>query len=242
MTIADWIILLFASLLASTISGIAGFGGALLLLPVVTKILGIQAAIPILTIGQLFGNASRFFFNRHEIKWKPVILFLIAAIPFTLAGSYLFSLIEANKLKLVVGVFLIILVFYRRVTKKNQQTGRMGTLLGGGITGFISGIVGSAGPLGAAFFLGMGLAPAAYIASEAFTALTMHIVKSVMYNRLAQLGSKELTIGLLVGAVMIVGSWLGKHIFSRFSKKNFIQVVDLLLLISGIYMILDTLI
>ncbi|NCA80084.1 MAG: sulfite exporter TauE/SafE family protein [Sphingobacteriia bacterium] len=242
MTIADWIILLFASLLASTISGIAGFGGALLLLPVVSKIVGIEAAIPILTIGQLFGNASRVVFNWRELKWKPVSLFLITAIPFTIAGSYLFYLINANKLKAIVGVFLIILVIYRRTPKSNKQIGTSGTLLGGGITGFISGIAGSAGPLGAAIFLGMGLAPAAYIASEAFTALSMHIVKSVMYNRLAQLGSKELTIGLIVGAVMILGSWLGKHIFPRFSKKNFILVLDLLLVISGLYMILDILI
>lgn len=45
-------------------------------------------------------------------------------------------------------------------------------LLGGALTGLISGIAGSAGPLGASLFLGLNLSAIAYVASEAFTALT----------------------------------------------------------------------
>ena len=42
------LLILFAiSWLAAAISGIAGFGGALLLLPVISHFIGIKAAIPV---------------------------------------------------------------------------------------------------------------------------------------------------------------------------------------------------
>ncbi len=109
------LIILFAiSFLAATISGAAGFGGALVLLPILTSMVGIKAAVPILTIGQIFGNASRVWFGRQELKWKPIIFFLLTAIPLTILGSYLFTDIDGNKIKIGIGVFLILLVIYRR--------------------------------------------------------------------------------------------------------------------------------
>ena len=103
------LIILFAiSFVAATISGAAGFGGALVLLPILTNIVGIKAAVPILTIGQIFGNASRVWFGRKELKWKPIIFFLLTAIPLTILGSYIFSGIDTNKIKISIGVFLIL--------------------------------------------------------------------------------------------------------------------------------------
>lgn len=237
MPIADLILLFFASLFAAIVSGAAGFGGALLLLPVVTNIVGVKAAIPILTIAQIIGNASRVAFNWRELKWKPIFLFLLTAMPFAMVGSYLFSIIDAHKIKAGVGLLLILLVIYRRFYRKTSHTSEKGMLIGGGVTGFISGIAGSAGPLGAAFFLGLGLTPTAYIASEALTAFFMHVVKITMYNRLAFLGQQELVIGLFVGVAMIIGSWLGKMIIVRLPQKTFILIVEALLVISGIQLI-----
>lgn len=64
--------LLLAGWLAATVSDVAGFGGALLLLPVLTNSLGVQAAVPVLTIAQLLGNGSRVWFGRREIRWRPL--------------------------------------------------------------------------------------------------------------------------------------------------------------------------
>lgn len=148
----ELLLLFVISFLAATISGAAGFGGALVLLPVLTNIVGIKAAIPILTIGQIFGNASRVWFGRHELKWQPIIFFLLTAIPLTILGSYLFTDIDSNKIKIGIGIFLMLLVIYRRTKIKKIALGNKGMLFGGGLTGFLSGLAGSAGPLGAAFF------------------------------------------------------------------------------------------
>ncbi|MFN3316477.1 MAG: sulfite exporter TauE/SafE family protein [Raineya sp.] len=233
----ELIILFVISFLAATISGAAGFGGALVLLPALTSIVGIKAAVPILTIGQIFGNASRVWFGRNELQWKPIIFFLLTAVPLTILGSYLFTDIDGKKIKIGIGIFLLLLVVYRRAKIKKIALGDKGMLLGGGLTGFLSGIAGSAGPLGAAFFLGLNLTATAYVASEAFTALAMHLTKTLIYNKYALIGTTELYYGLFIGFAMILGSWTGKKIIQKLSKEKFILLVEILLIISGLQLI-----
>lgn len=232
------LIILFAiSFFAATISGAAGFGGALVLLPALTSIVGIKAAVPILTIGQIFGNASRVWFGRHELKWRPILYFLATAIPLSIAGSYLFTDIDSRPIKIGIGIFLILLVIYRRTPFKKITLGDKGLLLGGGLTGFLSGLAGSAGPLGAAFLLGINLPPTAYVASEAFTALTMHLTKSIVYNKYALIGQTELHYGLFIGIAMIAGSWTGKKIIEKLSRNKFVLLLEILLVLSGLHLI-----
>lgn len=233
----ELILLFFISFLAATLSGAAGFGGALILLPALTAVVGVKAAVPILTIGQLFGNASRVWFGRDELVWRPILFFLLTAIPLTLLGSFLFSKSDSRIITFGIGIFLILLVLYRRSPLKKLELGDKGMLLGGGLTGFLSGLVGSAGPLGAAFFLSLNLTPTAYVASEAFTALTMHFLKSLVYNKYALLGATELYYGLFIGIAMILGSWTGKKIIEKLSREKFTLFVELLLVLSGLQLI-----
>jgi uncharacterized membrane protein YfcA len=232
------VILFISGYLAAVISGAAGFGGALILLPILANTIDIKSAIPVLTIGQIFGNASRVWFGKKELKWKPIIYFLLTAIPFSIIGSLFFTYFDSRIIKIMVGVLLILIVIYRNLNIRKFNIGEKGMLLGGTLTGFISGIAGSAGPLGAAFFLGLDLTASAYIASEAFTALIMHITKTVVYQKYALIGKIELLYGLLIGVAMILGSWTGKKIIEKLPKNIFTLVVEILLIISGLQLIL----
>lgn len=68
--------------------------------------------------------------------------------------------------------------------KVEFKAGNKTLLAGGAITGLLSGLAGSGGPIGAAVFLTLGLPPISYIASEATTATAMHILKTVIYSKL----------------------------------------------------------
>ncbi len=235
--IANLVILFVIGYVAATISGAAGFGGALILLPILASIVGIKAAVPILTIGQIFGNASRVWFGRNELKWRPIIYFLLTAIPLTILGSYLFTDINSKTIKITIGFFFILLVIYRRTRRKKIIISDKGMLFGGGLTGFLSGLTGSAGPIGAAFFLALNLTATAYIASEAFTALAMHLTKTIVYNKYSLIGLTDLYYGLFIGLAMILGSWTGKRIIEKISREKFLLFVEILLLVSAIQLI-----
>ena len=118
------------------------------------------------------------------------------------------------------------------------RPGRRLLVAGGGIVGFLSGLVGSAGPLGAAIFLTLELPPVAYIASEAVTALAMHVVKTVVYQRSLTLGRETWLLALLLGIAMIAGTWASKHIIERMKPEKFRAFVAVLLVILALQMLL----
>ena len=91
--------LLALSLLASVIAAVAGFGGSVILLPLVVHLFGIKAAVPILTVAQLLGNASRAWFGRKDIDWKVVGYFSLGCIPSAIIGAVMFGSMHASWLK-----------------------------------------------------------------------------------------------------------------------------------------------
>jgi hypothetical protein len=232
------LLLVLMSWLAATISGVAGFGGALILLPFLTNIVGLKAAVPILTLAQLIGNASRAWFSRQQIRWRLVGYFAATAIPTSVAGSLLFADLPTKPITLGIGVLLLVVVGLRRLGITQFNFGERGLLLGGALTGLLSGLAGSAGPLGAAFFLGLNLPAVAYVASEAVTALAMHLTKSLIYQRYALMGLQELGYGLLMGIGMVVGSWTGKRLIERLPRHKFVVLVEMLLAVSALQLIL----
>lgn len=229
-------ILILASFVAAFISGSAGFGGALLLLPIVTACVGVELAVPVLTLAQLIGNLSRMAFGFKEIEWKSVGWFCLTAIPLSALGAFSFTTLPAELAARVIGVALIAFVIFT-LKKKGFKAGKKTLLLGGGITGLLSGIAGSAGPIGAAVFLSLGLPPVAYIASEATTATAMHIMKTVIYNSVAEVSLQAIVLGLIMGATMIAGTYCANRFIKKIEKKRFQKYVAVLLLAIGVYML-----
>lgn len=230
-------VLFLLSWLAATISGAVGFGGALLLLPILTNALGAKTAVPVLTITQLIGNLSRVWFGRTQIAWQPVRMFLLGALPCALLGSALFVSLPSELIARGIGVLLLLIVALRQTGRTSFLTSQRGLLAGGATTGFLSGVAGSAGPLGAALFLGLELPAVAYIASEAVTASAMHLTKIVVYQRYALVGLTEISLGVVLGSAMVLGAWTGKRIIERLPATTFRRVVELLLVLSALQLI-----
>jgi len=108
---------------------------------------------------------------------------------------------------------------------------------GGAVVGFLSGLVGSAGPLGAAIFLSLGLPPVAYIASEATTALAMHGVKAAVYQHYISLDREFWFLAALMGVAMILGTWSAKRVIERMPQETFQRFVAILLVVIAGYMV-----
>ena len=64
------ILLSIVGLMAGMLSSSIGFGGGMLLLPIVTSVYGIEVAVPVCTIAQLLSNASRAVIGWKSTEWK----------------------------------------------------------------------------------------------------------------------------------------------------------------------------
>ena len=232
------VLLFLGSVVAATVSGAVGFGGALLLLPLLTRVIGPVTAVPLLTVAQLVGNLARAIFGARAIAWKPAFIFLVTAVPAALAGSYCFVALPKALITRLIGIALLLFVSLKAsgILKFAMTHAR---LAGAGVVvGVLSGLVGSAGPLGSAAFLALNLSPVSYIATEATTAAVMHATKMTVYAQSLAFDAKAKWLALLLSAGMIVGSWLGKKTVERLSAEKFRVVVAGLLVVLALQMIL----
>ncbi len=228
------IALLALSLVASILAGVAGFGGSVILLPLVVHLFGIKAAVPILTIAQLIGNASRVWFGRSSIDWMVVRYFCAGCVPSAFIGALAFGSLQASWLEKILGVFLLLILIYRHSGLKSwdMKLPYFSTL--GAVFGAMSALVGTVGPMVAPFFLDYGLVGSAYIATEAMTAVVMHITKGIVYAKFTLLTFDTAAVGLAMGSVMILGSYLGKKILDRLPKIWFTRIIEAVILVAGL--------
>lgn len=228
-------LLLAGGFLAATLASVTGFGGAAILLPLTVSVFGFQDAIPILTIAQLIGNGSRVWFNRREVSLPVTKWFAVGCVPTAVFGGVLFATAPVPLLMQLLGVLLILMVAGRHLPRqRNRPMPLRGFAVVGAVSGFLSALVGSVGPLVAPFFLSYGLVKGAYIGTEALAAVIMHATKTATYGGMFLLRPYTVSMGLLLGPVMILGSSVGKRIVDRLPEKVFVFLVEATLLIAGL--------
>ena len=232
--ILKWFALLAGALVASTLAGVTGFGGAAVLLPILVAIFGVRDAIPILTVAQLIGNGSRVWFNRSQLEWKVVGWFALGGIPMALLGGYAFAAAPLTMLTRLLGVFLLGVVVLRHIGPRVMKPFPAVAFAGiGAVSSFLSALLGSVGPLMAPFFLAYGLVKGAYIGTEALSTVIMHVTKLIAYRGTSVLTKSDIFVGLALGPAMVLGSFLGKRILDRLPRQAFIILIEAVLVIAG---------
>ena len=232
------IVVIVTALAASILAAVAGFGGAVIMLPVLVWAAGIQDAIPILTIAQLIGNLSRVVFNKRDLKWPVIWRFSLGAVPAAVIGGIIFATAPAAALVRLLGVFLILMLAYRHTHwGKNAKLTLLGFVPLGAASGIISAVMGTVGPFAAPFFLSYGLVKGAYIGTEAMTTVVMHVTKLGVYGSYALIGVRTLLIGVAIGVIMILGTYLGKRLLNKVPEHIFPYIVEGTMLVAGIIFI-----
>jgi uncharacterized membrane protein YfcA len=225
--------------IAATLAAVTGFGGAAVLLPVLVWIFGIREAVPILTIAQLIGNGSRVWFNRKLVDYRVVLWFALGGVPLALAGGFLFAKAPFSALTRILGVFLILMVIARHGKRARflKPTLPQFALIGAG-SSFLSALLGSVGPLMAPLFLAYGLVKGAYIGTEALATVVMHVSKLIAYGTSDLLYLQNVIAGVLLGPIMVFGSFVGKKLVDRLPEKVFVAVIDATLVVAGLLFLL----
>jgi uncharacterized protein len=235
LVVIDWLLLGGGAFAAAMLAAVAGFGGAALLMPILVFMFGVRDAIPILTVAQLIGNASRVWFNRDELELPVVGWFAVGGVPAALIGGMLFASAPVSFLMKLLGLFLVMTVVYRHVGKASVLRIPLGAFaILGALFSFLSALLGSIGPIMIPFFLAYGLVKGSLIGTEALATVVMHVTKLAAYRRVSILTSDTIVIGLALGSVMIFGSFVGKRILDWLPERLFILLIDTTLIVAGI--------
>ena len=234
----ETVILIVAGLAAGLLSVTVGFGGSMILLPAITSFYGIEVAVPMATVAQLLSNIFRMGAGFRSIRWRKVGFFLILAAPLTVVGAYGFVVVPKEMMTRILCILLTIFAILDLSERFRLPRSRWTMLAGGGVSGIINGLLCLSGPISSAVFLTLGLSPVAYIASEAASAVVMHIIQMIMYGEFGLIGKMVILDGLYLGVAMVIGNFIAMKFIRDIRRKIYRRIVAAVMIVCSIWLFL----
>ncbi len=233
-----WIAILALGLVAGTLSGIVGFGAAIMLMPVLMFAFGPQEAVPIMAMASMLANFSRVLVWWREIDWKANAYYCVTAIPAAALGARTLLMLQPWVVEAALGALFIGMIPVRRWLLQQGWTIRAPhlALVGAGI-GYISGMVASTGPINTPFFLAYGLVKGAFLATEALGSMAIGITKAIVFRSFDALPFETILKGLVIGASLMIGSRIAKRFVLALDASQFRTLMDVLLGTAGLVLL-----
>lgn len=234
------ILFFVAALFAEIVGTIAGFGSSTIFLPLAVFFVDFKTALALVAFFHIFGNLGRISFFRHGLDKKLLLTFGLPSIVGTLIGALLVARIPQETLKGFLGMFLVLYTL-ASLWRRNWRLAAspVTTTLGGSISGFLAGLIGTGGALRGAVLTAFGLPKETYIATAAVIALAVDGTRIPVY--LAQGFFAPAYYWYLPGLLVIAlaGSWIGKGIVQKIPQERFRIIVLLALLAVGLKFLYD---
>ncbi len=228
-----------AATLGFTIAGVAGFGGGVVILPVLVWVLGPHEAIPILSVAQFIASVVRFWMYRQDTSWSVVRWFAVGAIPVAILASLLYIQTPADIFVRLLGCGMLAPLVYRYTPWGQRAAMKLrGFIFVGGATSFFSGYLGIGGPVPAPFLLAYGLVGSAYVGTMGCCTMVTQFFKLIVFGGHGLLTPYTLLMGLGIGAISWIGASLARYLVCRLPRMWFIRVVEGMLLVSGLLFLL----
>lgn len=238
----DWPLLLglfLLGIIAFLFSILAGGGGALLLVPVLNWLIGTHHTAPVLNLGTFIGRPSRLIIFWKHIHWKVCLYYAPAAILGAWLGGFLFSRSNISLLQILVGIFLISVIFQYRFGKKERSFPMRISYfapLGIGVS-VLSTLIGALGPVLNPFYLNYGLEKEDLIATKTANSFFMGISQIGSYAFFGLLEGRYWVYGLALGLGATLGNILGKKVLAQMSGSLFRKFLLAFMVISGVLLI-----
>ena len=228
----EYLILITAALITSSISAVLGMGGGIILLGIMAIIIP-QGFLVIALHGiiQLVSNLTRTYVFKKHLRFKIINEFLIGSFIGLIVSSFIilflvkyFNVNSANEIKVdflkpLIGIFIIWYLFIKKPKKsKNNKS----FYFVGGISGISTVFIGATGPLIAPFFLNKKLTKENIIANKAACQAITHLGKIplfIYFFNVNYISESNILIPLILA--VFIGTNLGKKILRYIPEDIF---------------------
>jgi hypothetical protein len=239
MELAD-ILFLVIGFVSEVVGTMAGFGSSTIYLPLASYFLDFKAALVLVAIFHLFGNIGRITFFRHGLDRRVLLVFGAPSFLLSLLGATLVGDLPQTLLKLLLGIFLISLsVTFLVRPKLAFPADTKSLVLGGSISGFIVGLIGTGGALRATFLTGLKLDKEKYIATAAVIALGSDATRIPSYLANGFLAEQYYYLIPILFGIALAGSFVGRKIVKRIDQEKFKKMVLIAVILASIKFIID---
>jgi uncharacterized protein len=230
-----YLAVLVVGVIAGILSGVAGTGASMMLMPVLVMLYGPQHAVPIMAIAAVMGNLGKMLAWWRDIDWRACAAYCATATPGAVLGVRTLLVLPPHGVELALGIFLVAMIPTRRwLAQRSIRLSLFHLALIGGPVGFLTGIVVSTGPITVPVFMSYGLVKGAFLATEAAGSLAVYCTKIAVFRRFGALPSDIVVKGLITGSSLMAGSFAARRIVVRMAPHAFKLLVDALMLSSGL--------
>ncbi len=220
--------------LTALVSAVSGMGGGILLFAFLNLFLSPQTALSLHAFAQLTSNVSRVLVYWEHVSWKMFLPFAIGGtVGVAVAGLVFFSLPE-RAFGLLIGLFLgAYALFNNRISRSpyvRSFTGRRSFAAIGAVTGFLSMIMGAAGPVLVPFLKeNIRLSEESeerrmriFIATKSMLQVWIQFAKSAAFLFVFSFPLQEYAKELIVLVIfIIIGTVSGRWVLGKIDKRYF---------------------
>jgi uncharacterized membrane protein YfcA len=226
---------------AYLVRGIAGFGSALIAVPLLALVMPLTLVVPMVVLLDYLSSLTQGVSHRQYICWKdiwPLIPFSAAGVAYSL---YIFTSSDTQHLAIGLGIFIILFGVYQLLPIQFGRADNWAALPTGFFGGFFGAMFGTGGPF---YVIYLSLRQLEKVAFRA-TFATIFLIDGSMrlagfaLNSLYDYSAAAHLIALFPAAIL--GLFIGSRIYSTASKQDFLRIISVLLLGSGIALILKNL-
>ena len=223
------------SFLTSTVAGVVGIGGGMMLIAILPSFLPLNALIPVHGLTQMSSNLSRAVFGYKDVQYEVIPKFLLgSAIGIGMFATVL-TLISLEYVPLFIGAYILLSLWSEKFNEKIKRYESY--FLAGFFQTGLSMVVGATGPLTMTLLLKDYKDKDKVVATGAALMSITHILKVFvfMYFGFVFLDYIGIIIAMIIGAV--AGSWAGTKLRDKIDGKKFLLILKVLLSALAIHVI-----
>lgn len=230
----DLTFFLILSLFSEILGTVGGFGSSVFFVPIAGIYLDFHSVLGITAIFHLSSNISKIALFRKGIDKQLLINFGIPAVLFVIIGAWLSNKFDSKVLEFGLSIFLIVLsvlfLLFRNWVIKPTKTN---SLLGGGISGFVAGLVGTGGAIRGMTLTAFNMEKDAFIATSALIDFAIDLSRSGVYVYNGYVHKHDLYLIPFLLGVGFLGTYIGKKILNFIPQQTFKTIVLFLILVIG---------
>lgn len=232
--------LFFLSALFAEIAGtVAGFGSSTIFLPLALFFVEFRTALILVALFHVCGNLAKVAFFRRGFDWKLFFVFGIPSFILTVIGALLVTIVPQDALKLVLGLFLCVFSLWSLLDGIILPRAPWVTILGGCVSGFFAGLLGTGGAFRAAVLSSLKLRKDMYIVMNAAIAILVDLTRIPVYLWRGFLPSGGWLVALGLAVIAVFGAFMGKRIVDILPQKAFRIIVLSAIGLVGVKFVFD---
>lgn len=233
--------ILFAGFSKGGFGSGAAFAGASILALILPPGLALGVMLPLLMLIDVASLPAYW----GKWRWHEARLLILGGVPGVAIGAALFSVVNDDVFRVLIGVISIAFVLWRVsltrgwivISERDVPDWQGG--LAGITAGFTSFVSHAGGPPAAVYFLSTGMNKTEYQASTVIAFWVINIAKFVPYAFLGMFTLETGIANLLLAPFALIGTWLGIRAHHKVPERLFFGLTYAILMITGFKLIID---